>query len=170
MCKNLDAADRRLIAALAEDGQAGAAELAERLGVSAPTVRTRLKGLVSQGLLRVAGLVDPFRVRGLTVALVGVKLMSHMQLDAKLKEISELPDVNWAAVVTGRYDILVEIVTGDDVSGLYAFLDRDLSRVGGIASSESFVVMKARRKWIPLPRGARSWFAATPNTKSEEPS
>lgn len=166
MRKNIDTADRRIMAALAEDGQASAGDLAERLGVTAPTIRTRMKSLIAQGLLRVAGLVDPFQVRGLTVALVGIKLMSHMQLDKKLTEIAGLPDVNWAAVVTGRFDILVEIVTGDDVNGLYAFLDRDLSGVGGIASSESFVVMKARRKWIPLPRGARTWFAE--NTKSAE--
>ncbi|MHC1700199.1 MAG: Lrp/AsnC family transcriptional regulator [Humidesulfovibrio sp.] len=168
MRKIVDAADRRIVAALAEDGQASAGVLAERLGVTAPTIRTRMKSLISQGLLRVAGLVDPFQVKGLTVALVGVKLMSHMQLDKKLEEIARLPDVNWAAVVTGRFDILVEIVLTEDISGLYDFLDRDLSGVGGIASSESFVVMKARRKWIPLPRGARTWFAENSQTKSEE--
>ncbi len=168
MRKAVDAAGRRILAALAEDGQASAGELAARLGVTAPTIRTRMKSLIAQGLLRVAGLVDPFQVKGLTVALVGIKLMSHMQLDKKLTEIAALPDVNWAAVVTGRYDILVEIVLCEDISGLYDFLDRDLSGVGGIASSESFVVMQARRKWIPLPRGARTWFAENPNSKHEE--
>jgi Lrp/AsnC family transcriptional regulator for asnA, asnC and gidA len=158
MKKLLDIADRRLVAALARDGQASSADLAESLGVTAPTIRARMKNLVSQGLLRVAGLVDPFQVKGLSVALVGIKLQSHMQLDEKLEEISLLPDVNWAAVVTGRYDILVEVVITEDVADLYNFLDQALSGVGGIASSESFVVMKARRKWIPLPKGARTWF------------
>jgi len=158
MRKVLDAADRRLVAALAEDGQASSGELAEGLGVTAPTIRARMKNLISQGVLRVAGLVDPFQVKGLSVALVGIKLMSHMQLDEKLTEIARLPDVNWAAVVTGRYDILVEVVVSEDMGDLYNFLDQALSSVGGIASSESFVVMKARRKWIPLPKGARTWF------------
>ncbi len=159
MKKILDAADRRILCELASDGQAGAGELAERLGVTAPTIRTRVRGMISQGLMRIAGLVDPFAVKGLSVALVGIKLQSQMQLDQKLEEISALPDVNWAAVVTGRYDILVELITSEDISGLYDFLDKTLSSVGGVASSESFVVMKARRKWIPLPRGARTWFA-----------
>lgn len=170
MKKTLDTADRRILAELAQDGQAGAGELAARLGVTAPTIRTRVRNMVAQGLMRVAGLVDPFQVRGLTVAMVGIKLMSHMQLDEKMEEISRLPDVNWVAVVTGRYDILVEVVLTEDIGDLYSFLDRDLSSVGGIASSESFVVMKARRKWIPLPRGARTWFAENSNTKSEEQS
>ena len=162
MKKVLDVADRKLVAALAEDGQASSAELAESLGVTAPTIRARMKNLISQGLLRVAGLVDPFVVKGLSVALVGIKLQSQMQLDQKLEEISRLPDVNWVAVVTGRYDILVEVVTTEDIADLYNFLDQALSGVGGIASSESFVVMKARRKWIPLPKGARTWFSQHP--------
>lgn len=157
----LDLTDRRLAAALAEDGQASAGELAERLGVSGPTVRSRLKNLLRSGMVRVAGLIDPFRVKGLTVALVGLSLTSHKQLDEKLEQIAALPNVNWAAVVTGRYDILVEIVVSDDMADLYAFLDQDLSQVGGIGTSESFVVMKAKRKWIPLPRGARTWFTAS---------
>ncbi len=156
----LDSLDRRLAAALAEDGQASSKDLADRLGVSGPTVRSRLKNLLRSGLVKVAGLIDPFRVKGLTVALVGLSLTSHKQLDEKLEQIADLPNVNWAAVVTGRYDILVELVLSDDMADLYAFLDRDLSQVGGIGTSESFVVMKARRKWIPLPRGARTWFSA----------
>ncbi|HWR03514.1 MAG TPA: Lrp/AsnC family transcriptional regulator, partial [Humidesulfovibrio sp.] len=72
MKKVLDIADRKLVAALAEDGQASSAELAETLNVTAPTIRARMKNLISQGLLRVAGLVDPFQVKGLSVALVGI--------------------------------------------------------------------------------------------------
>lgn len=159
MKSTLDPLDRRLVAALAEDGQVSTADLAARLGVSGPTVRSRLRNLVSAGLLKIAGLIDPFRSRGLTVALVGLSLTSHKQLDEKLEQIAALPNVNWAAVVTGRYDILVELVLSEDMGDLYDFLDRDLSQVGGIGTSESFVVMKARRKWIPLPRGARTWFA-----------
>ena len=98
------------------------------------------------------------KARGLTVALVGISLSSHEQLDEKLAQIGSLPRVNWCAVVTGRYDILVEVVVTEDIADLYNFLDQALSGVGGIASSESFVVMKARRKWIPLPKGARTWF------------
>lgn len=159
MKTTLDPLDRRLVATLAEDGQVSAADLAARLGVSGPTARSRLRNLLAAGLLKIAGLIDPFQVKGLTVALVGLSLTSHKQLDEKLEQIAALPNVNWAAVVTGRYDILVELVLSEDMADLYAFLDRDLSQVGGIGTSESFVVMKARRKWIPLPRGARTWFS-----------
>lgn len=157
--ESLDPMDRRLAALLAGDGSLAAGEAAGRLGVSAPTVRTRLKGLISRGALRIAALVDPARVKDLTVALVAVTLQSHQELDAKLEAISRLDRVNWAAVVTGRYDIMVEVTLSDDIADLYRFLNEDLGRVGGINASESFVVMKARRKWTLLPAGARKRFA-----------
>lgn len=151
----MDGLDRRILAALTEDGQRSAGGLAQDLGVTAPTVRTRLKGLLEAGVCRVSALVDPFRARGMTVALVGITLSSHRQLGEKLDQISELPDVSWAAVVTGRYDVIVEVVLTEEIGELYRFMDEDLASVGGIASSESFVVMRARRKWLCLPRGMR---------------
>ena len=53
-------------------------------------------------------------------------------------------------MVTGRYDIIVEIVCTEGTTDLYDFLDKDLTTVGGITASESFVVMKSRRKWVLL--------------------
>ena len=47
MKKVLDVADRRLVAALANDGQASSAELAEELGVTAPTIRARMRMISS---------------------------------------------------------------------------------------------------------------------------
>jgi Lrp/AsnC family transcriptional regulator, regulator for asnA, asnC and gidA len=152
----LDLADRRLYAALAEDGTLPAGEVAARLGVSSPTVRTRMKGLLSRGVMRIAALLDPSAVKDLTIALVAITVQSHEQLDEKLTAISCLDKVSWAAVVTGRYDIMVELVLSDDIADLYRFLNEDLSQIGGIVTSESFVVMKAKRKWTLLPAGARA--------------
>lgn len=154
----LDHQDRRLAVLLAGDGALTAGEAARRLGLSAPTVRSRLKGLLARGAMRIAALVDPARVKDLTIALVAVTLQSHQQLDEKLEAISRLDKVSWAAVVTGRYDIMVEVVLSDDIADLYRFLNEDLGKVGGINASESFVVMKAKRKWTLLPAGARERF------------
>lgn len=147
----LDQNDKKLVANLTRDGQLSPGKVADEMGVTAPTVRSRMKNLIKAGVLKVAGLANPMKTKGLTVALVGISLHSHEQLDEKLDQIGSLPRVNWCAVVTGRYDIIVEIICSDDIGDLYDFLDKDLSQVGGINSSESFVVMKSRRKWLYLP-------------------
>ncbi|GAB7021746.1 Lrp/AsnC family transcriptional regulator [Salidesulfovibrio brasiliensis] len=160
MKKNLDSLDKRLVSALTEDGQSQVGKLTERLGVTPPTVRSRMKNLISAGAMKVAGLVNPMRTKGLTVALVGITLQSHKLLDEKLEQIANLDRVNWCAVVTGRYDLIVEIVCTESTADLYDFLDKDLSQLGGIGSSESFVVMKSRRKWLLLPEAVTRLFEA----------
>ncbi|MFP4315753.1 MAG: Lrp/AsnC family transcriptional regulator [Desulfovibrionales bacterium] len=153
MKKNLDPQDWHIVSQLAEDGRLSAGKLSETLNVTGPTVRSRIKALLSSGILRIAGLVDPGRTPELTIALVGITLQSHRELDAKLEQISSLGKVHWAAVVTGRYDLMVEVILSGGIADLYQFMHEDLSQVGGISSSETFVVMKARNKWIRLPRG-----------------
>jgi len=151
MKSTLDTQDKKLVAALTKDGQLSPGKIGQGMGVTAPTVRSRMKNLITAGALKVAGLINPMEAKGLTVAMVGITLHSHEQLGEKLEQIGSLPRVNWCAVVTGRYDIIVEIICTDEMSDLYDFLDQDLSKVGGVNSSESFVVMKSRRKWLLLP-------------------
>jgi Lrp/AsnC family transcriptional regulator for asnA, asnC and gidA len=91
------------------------------------------------------------------LAIVGISLSHHKQLDETLSQIANLDNVNWAAAVTGRYDIFVEIVLDEHMDSLYHFLTVKLPSLGGILSSESFMVMKARRKWVLLPEGLTRW-------------
>jgi Lrp/AsnC family transcriptional regulator for asnA, asnC and gidA len=155
--KGLDPLDKRLITTLAKDGRVSHGKISELLGVTSPTVRTRIDRLIQSGILRVIGVIDTFKTKGIALAIVGITLERHQELDEKLEQISNLDRINWAAVVTGRYDIIVEVVLSDDMDDLYGFLTKDLPSLGGIRSTESFVVMKAKRKWIYLPRKYATW-------------
>ncbi|MFA4964468.1 MAG: Lrp/AsnC family transcriptional regulator [Thermoleophilia bacterium] len=158
MARSVDPLDKTLLGLLGEDGRLSLADLAQRAGVSRPTVASRLKALVADGVLRVAGLVDAFQTKGLTTALVGLTVEKH-RLDEKVEQIAALPEVTWAAVVTGRYDIMAELATEDGTTGLYTFLNDSLREVGGINSSEMFVVMKTSNRWALMPTSMRrAWL------------
>ena len=159
MRPKVDALDKQLIGLFSDDGRTALADAAERACVSTPTARSRLRNLVDHGVISIAGLIDPFRVRGLTVALVGLTLDKY-KLEEKLEQIADLDAVSWAAVVTGRYDIVAEVVTTEGMAGLYDFLSVSLQNVGGIRASEMFVVMKASNKWVLPPRGIKREWAA----------
>lgn len=162
MTSTIDGLDKGIIALLADDGSRSATEVAERLGVTSPTVRSRLRALVARGVVTIVGLVDPFATGELTTAIVGLTLAGYT-LDEKVEQLAALDDVTWAAVVTGRYDIIVEIVTGDGMTGLYDFLNVSLQEVGGISSSEVFVVMKAHSRPVRVPpRLRRKWLDGYP--------
>ena len=55
---NLDILDKDLIRLLKQDGRVSTAHIANKLEVTTPTVRSRMKALIQAGILRVAGLVN----------------------------------------------------------------------------------------------------------------
>ena len=155
--KKLDSFDKALIGLLSEDGRMPIGQLAKQLNVTSPTVRSRLQSLIRSGMIKINCLIDSFYTEEITTALVGINVEIHEQLDEKISQIADLDQVHWAAVVTGRYDIIVEVVLHDGAKDLYRFITEDLPRVGRISSSESFVVMKAKKKLITLPPAMRKW-------------
>ena len=140
-----------------EDGRLPIGKIAKLLNISNPTVRSRIKKLVESRVSKIVGLIDCSKTKGITVAIVGITLERHQELEKKIEQISNLDRVHWVAVVSGRYDIIVEVVLEDAMDDLYRFLTIDLPQLGGIRSSESFLVMKAKRKWILLPKGMKNW-------------
>jgi len=165
--KVIDALDKAMLAALSEDGRMPLQEVSQSLGVTNPTVRSRLKALENANILKVSGLVDTSLLDGVVTSLVGITLDKY-NLQEKLEQISSLEGVNWAAVVTGRYDVIVEMTSTEGMAGLYDFLNEKLDKLGGIKSSETFVVMKARRKWIFLPESVRDeWLRDHLKTKGD---
>lgn len=153
----LSALDKALIRLLSQDGRMSTGEIAQNLEVTNPTVRSRMKALMRSGVLRIAGLVDFFKIENLIITLVALNVEKHQQLDEKVEQISKLDLVHWAAVVTGRYDIMVEVISPNGMPDLYRFLTVELPKVGGILSSESFTIMKAKCKWILLPDQMKDW-------------
>ena len=72
---------------------------------------------------------------------------SLQQLEARARAVRALPEVRSVSIVTGRYDLLVEI-TVDSNQGLIRFLSESLAEVPGITSSETFLLLKTFGKWV----------------------
>jgi Lrp/AsnC family transcriptional regulator for asnA, asnC and gidA len=149
----LDALDNKIIRLLAEDGRMPVGEMASRLRVTAPTVRSRIKALEEAGKLKISGLIDPYENQEITTALIGLNIQSHGKLDHILEKLAHLDNVVWAAVVTGRYDVFLEVVVTGGTTELYRLTTDVIPKVGTVVRSETFVIMKSRRKWVPPPKG-----------------
>src|SRR3546814_9784336 len=78
--RQIDAVDRKIIAALQEDATLSHAELAERVGASSASCWRRIKALEAAGILAATvRLVDPEKVgRGVNV-LCNIRMRSHAQ-------------------------------------------------------------------------------------------
>lgn len=149
MKNTLDEFDIKLLHFLSKDGRATATQIANELKVAAPTVRHRIQRLIDNGMLRISGLIDPAKFKDIIIAIIGITLMKQEDLDSKVEEISKLENVNWAAVVSGQYDIFVEVSVSGGIPELHKFISKKIPLLGGIRSTETFVLLSAKNKWIP---------------------
>ena len=147
----LDALDNEIIRLLTEDGRMPIGELAKKLNVTAPTIRSRIKILEEKGLFKVSGFVDPSRHKNMITALVAMSILSKGQMDQIMDKISGLPNVAWAGVVAGRYDIVAEVVCLGGKDELYQFTTQTILKIGNVVRSETFIIMKSRQNWLRLP-------------------
>ena len=148
-----DVLDNKIIHLLTEDGRMPIGEMAKRLNVTAPTVRSRIKSLEKNGIFKVSGLIDPRQHGEMLTALVAMSVRSEGKMDQILDKITRLPNVAWAGVVTGRYDILAEVVCVEGKDELYRFTTDTILKMGNVTRSETFIVMQSKNNWVQLPKG-----------------
>ena len=129
------------------DGRKSFKKISDELGISENTVRARVSKLEDEGFLEVAGLVDPEALPGHRMVIVGVKLKT-MELVKKGEEFSRLRGVVSVSVVTGRYDLMLQVLLNEDF-GLLEFYTGEVARLEDVQSVETFVVYKGYNMKIP---------------------
>ena len=151
--KNLDTLDNEIIRLLTENGRMPIGEMAKKLNVTSPTIRNRIKALEKNGIFKVSGLIDPNQHQEMITALVAMSVRSAGEMDQILDKIVRLPNVAWAGVVTGRYDIIAEVVCVGGKAELYRFTTETILTMGNVLRSETFIIMKSSNNWLRLPDG-----------------
>jgi len=149
----LDKLDNDIIRLLTENGRMPIGNMVKKLNVTAPTVRNRIKGLEKKGVLKVSGLIDPSQHREMITALVAMSVRSDGKLDQILDNITHLSNVSWAGIVTGRYDIIAEVICVEGKDELYRFTTDTILKMGNVIRSETFIIMKSRNNWLQIPKG-----------------
>ncbi|AEV27992.1 Lrp/AsnC family transcriptional regulator [Sphaerochaeta pleomorpha] len=148
MKSKMDETNKAIIKQL-RDGRKPFSAIADELGITENTVRARVNKLMDEGVLQISGLVNPESIPGLQVVMMGVKLKT-LDLEKKAKEFSELRGVISAAVVTGRYDLIVQLVLAEDEGlSLLDFFKSELDKIDDIAEVETFVVYQSHNFRIP---------------------
>jgi Lrp/AsnC family transcriptional regulator, regulator for asnA, asnC and gidA len=129
------------------DGRKSYKTIAEKLGISENTVRSRVQRMTDAGLLEISGLVDPDSLDGHRAVLVGVKLKTT-DLVVKGAEFSRLRGVVSVSVVTGRFDLFLVVLLKPGFD-LLEFFTKEVSKVENVLSTETYVVYKNFNLKIP---------------------
>jgi Lrp/AsnC family transcriptional regulator for asnA, asnC and gidA len=142
--ENLDEIDRYIIDILRQDGRTAFAKIAQHLKVSPGMIRVRYNRLVELGILKVAAITNPLRMGYKTMAMVGIRTDGNRMLEVAEK-VASFEEVIYLIVVSGRFDILAEVVVKDHAD-LLRFITERLYSVEGVRESESFMHLKIAKE------------------------
>lgn len=136
----LDETDLHIINAMRTDGRVAFAQIAEQLNVSPGMIRQRYNRLVELGYLKVVAVTNPLMMGKRTMAMIGVRTDGRKMLEVADKLI-QFDEVVYIVVVSGRYDIMVEVFCRNH-EDLLQFLTEKLAKVEGVRETESFMHLK----------------------------
>lgn len=117
-----DDLNRSIIKMLQDDGRMAYKEIARTLKVSEGTIRNRVQSMKQTGALKIVALVDPMAIRYKTDAMIGIKVATPATPRGVAERLAQFPEVVYVLWVSGRYDLLIEVVCESSES-FQAFLE-----------------------------------------------
>jgi Lrp/AsnC family transcriptional regulator for asnA, asnC and gidA len=136
-----DNLNREIIKMLQVDGRKPYKDIAKALKVSEGTIRNRIQSMKQVGALRIVALADPTAIRYQADAMIGLKVAPGFSVQEVSERLGKSADVVYILWVTGRYDLLIEIVTNNRGDFL-EFLENEIHSQADIASSETMSGLK----------------------------
>ncbi len=154
MARVVTETDRAIIRLLQQNARISYAELSRATGIPESTVRRRMDRLHQRGVIEFAMLADPSRLGYDLRAMIGLKVELR-QLEEIAETLRGMNEVTFAAFLTGNFDIIIQVVVRSQ-EALVEFLTQRLAPIGGVRSSETFVmpyIIKPMTAWV-LPEPA----------------
>lgn len=138
----MDNYDRKIISELRRDSRMSLSELADVIGLTRVTVRTRLERLKEQGIILGFTVVlkeDTQRspVRGLTMLAI-----EGIGADRIKRHLMGLPAVHAIHATNGKWDLILELGTDtlEELDGVLA----KIRRIDGVMSSETNLLLSTQ--------------------------
>ncbi|WP_232702262.1 HTH-type transcriptional regulator LrpA1 [Halobacterium wangiae] len=129
-----ESTEDRILAALEEDAQASYADIAARADVSKPTVRKYIDKLEEEGVIvGYSADVDPKKLSGQSIALVGIDVASERYVEAT-RGLKELDAVRSLYTSSGDHMLMAEVraADGDELGGV---ISDDVLGIDGVTAA-----------------------------------
>ena len=135
---SLSPIDRALIAALRENARMSITELAQTLGVSRTTAKSRLEQLVAEGRIRRFTIETDVDVEGEVKAITLVELQGSMSRKVT-RTLTRIPEISTVYATNGAWDLVAEIKT-DSLANFDRVL-REIRDIPGVVNSQSCLLL-----------------------------
>jgi Lrp/AsnC family transcriptional regulator for asnA, asnC and gidA len=135
----IDDVDKAIIEQLQQDGRLPYTKLGAAVGLSEAAVRQRVQRLVESGVVQIVAVTDPLTLGFRREAMIGLKIEGDLRGVADI--IASIPEVSYVVVVSGSFDLLMEVVCEDD-EHLLALLNDNVRSIPGVRSTETFTYLR----------------------------
>ena len=149
----MDGIDRKILAALQEDGRLTVTELAARVGLSVSPCHRRLRELERSGAIRGYRAVVDAEAVGLgfeAIIFATLRQADHDTISTFEQSVADIPNVLQVQRLFGDPDYLLRIVSAD-LPAFQRLYDDKLSALPGVQRLTSTLVMKHVVSDRPLP-------------------
>lgn len=140
----MDEFDRKIIAALVEDGRMTVTDLAVTVGLSKTPCQVRLRRLIEAGVIRgFRAIVDPAKLGMDHVAFAEVKLSDTREkaLNEFNAAVRRIPEVEECHMIASSFDYLLKVRTAD-IRRYRMVLGEKISSLPHVASTSTYVAME----------------------------
>lgn len=140
----IDDLDRGILQLLHENGRRPYSAMARELNSNEATVRKRVDRLMSNGVVEIIGVSNPYRLGLETHVLIGMEVELSL-LDQVAETLAAIEEFSYVACASGEYDMVAVGVFASD-SELYHFLSHKLAKVEGIRRTYTSHLLRLMRR------------------------
>jgi len=136
--------DELILTELQKDGRKSYTELAELFNANVSTVSNRVQRLIDKGILKIVGVVNPFKTGNSFVADIKMKV-EISKLPTVIEQLKPIQEVRFIAACTGSYNLLIEVYTSSN-NELYRIINEKLGQIEGIKEFETSVLLEVHKQ------------------------
>lgn len=135
----MDDLDRKILNLLEQNARISHSELAEALGISAATARTRLRSLIDSQAVQIAVYPNPNLDEHSVQVMLAIRA-DMLAVGQVADELARRPEITYVAVAAGRFQLLAvaELPNRDE---LYRFITVELGSISGLVEVQTLVLL-----------------------------
>lgn len=128
---SLDELDHKIIERLGHDARVSNREIGREFNLTEGTIRSRLKRLLDNKVIRVAAVTNANRLRNPILAYLWVEADSASDIEAVAESLAGLPEIAFVATTLGRADVLAMTLV-ENGNELTDFLHQTIDKIPGV--------------------------------------
>ncbi len=137
----LDELDFNILRQLQQDGRMSFTVIAEKLGVSISSIRTRVNKLIEDQTIQIIGRVNPESVGFHAYAHIKISVRPANLIDPVARQLLEFREVSFLAITSGDFDLEMDVMCRDN-DHLLEVINARIPKIEGVFQTKTDMYFK----------------------------